>query len=175
VAAGGEDPTVRIWDAATGKEIHALRGHTAVVSSVAFSPDGRWLASVDLDRFVRLWDLRAGREYVPHDSPIRLDGEGSTEKRMPWDRTRPIMPRITFTADSRRLATISGRKPVRFWDVATGLPAMSLSVRESNFQCIAFSRDGRRLAAAAGIFLHVWDANPSRESDLSPNSRPDPE
>jgi WD40 repeat protein len=161
VAATGADPIVRLWDAATGREVHALQGHTAAVASLDFSPDGQWLASADLDQHVRLWNVRTGKAYQPHDAPIRLDGWAESEKRMPWDRARPLTPRITFTSDSRRLAAIYGHQPVRIWDVATGLPALSLTFQEANFQCLAFSRNGRWLAAVAGVWLHIWDANPS--------------
>jgi WD40 repeat protein len=161
VAAAGADPTVRLWDAASGREVHALRGHAAAVSCVVFSPDGKRLASVDLDRVVRVWDVRTGQEYTPPDGPIRLDGPRLEEKRKPWDRARPLLPRVAFSADSRRLASINGRQPVQLWDVVTRLPALTLPVKEPAFQCLAFSRDGRWLVAAAGATLHVWDAGPS--------------
>jgi len=159
VAAAGADPTVRLWDAATGREVHALRGHEAAVSCVVFSPEGQRLASADLDRKVRLWDVRTGKEYTTPHQPIHLDGLKLVEQRKPWDRTRPLVPRIAFSADGRRLASINGDQPVQLWDVDTRLPALTLPV-QAPFLCLAFSRDGRWLVAAAGAWLHLWDAGP---------------
>ena len=62
IASAGVDHTVRLWEAATGKELRVLKGHTGAVASVAFSPDGRTLASAGLDPLVRLWDVGTGRE-----------------------------------------------------------------------------------------------------------------
>jgi hypothetical protein len=64
IASGSWDKTVRLWDAATGKEIRSLSGHSAHVNSVAFSPDGTRIASGSLDNTVRLWDAGTGKEVA---------------------------------------------------------------------------------------------------------------
>jgi WD40 repeat protein len=58
VASAGEDTTVRLWAARSGEPLLKLRGHTGLVSSLAFSPDAKLLVSGNRDQTVKVWDLR---------------------------------------------------------------------------------------------------------------------
>jgi WD40 repeat protein len=49
---------VKLWKVETGKELAALREHTAIVFSVCFSPNGRILASASQDESIKLWQMR---------------------------------------------------------------------------------------------------------------------
>lgn len=57
---GGVDSTVKLWDVTTGQELLTLKGHAGNVTSVAFSPDGKRLATGSIDSTVKLWDAPTG-------------------------------------------------------------------------------------------------------------------
>ena len=57
IASGGDDGTLRLWDASNGKSLHVFHDHKQSVCSVAFSPDGQQIASGGFDGTLRLWRL----------------------------------------------------------------------------------------------------------------------
>jgi WD40 repeat protein len=104
LASGGDDGTVRLWDAATGAPRGVpLRGHGGGVGAVCFSPDGRTLASGGYDGTVRLWDADTSD---PRGGP--LQGHGG------W------VSAVCFSPDGRTLASSSKDRTVRLWDCQTG-------------------------------------------------------
>ena len=72
LASASFDGTVKVWDAATGREALTLGGHSGGVLSVAFSPDGMRLASAGSDGTVKLWDAANRREALALTRRVRL-------------------------------------------------------------------------------------------------------
>ncbi|KAF6803547.1 hypothetical protein CPLU01_16110, partial [Colletotrichum plurivorum] len=132
--------TVKLWDTATGQCQQTLEGHSHWVSSVAFSPDGRQLASGSDDRTVKLWDTATGQ------CQQTLEGHGSSV----WS--------VAFSPDGRQLASGSDDKTVKLWDTATGQCQQTLEGHSSWVSSVAFSPDGRQLASGSyDETVKLWD------------------
>ncbi|MBI1917533.1 MAG: WD40 repeat domain-containing protein, partial [Planctomycetes bacterium] len=126
---------VKVWDVRTGQEVLTLQGHTGLVVSVAFSSDGKRIASGSRDRTVKVWDAQTGQET------LTLKGH-----------TREVTS-VAFSADGKRIASGSGppfsTQPgeVKVWDAQTGQQTLSLKGHTGFVLSVAFSADGKRIVS----------------------------
>jgi WD40 repeat protein len=130
LAVGAIDGVARLLDAATGKALHEMTGHTGwiVIRGVLFAPDGKTLATAGTDGSVRLWNPATG------ESIATLQGH-----------QHQILA-ISFSADGKRLVSSSDEEGrVQIWDVAAEDIVGTLRVGQGMIETLSFSPDGRVL------------------------------
>ena len=119
-----------VWDAQTGRSLLMLKGHSAGVSSVAFSPDGTQIITGSWDKTAKVWDTQTGRE-------IRTL-TGHTEG----------VSSVAYSPDSQQVVTGSYDKTVKVWNTQTGQVVLKLLTYDpTGIGFVAFSPDGQRIVA----------------------------
>jgi WD40 repeat protein/tRNA A-37 threonylcarbamoyl transferase component Bud32 len=137
--APGGDPTVRLLDPATGKELAVLAGHTDNLMAVRFSPDGTFIASGGYDGTVRVWESNSTRLVTT------LHGHAGTVHAVEW------------SAASDLLASASEDRTVRLWNTRT-FELIAVLRHASMVYAVAFNRDGTRLATGCeDNTIRLWD------------------
>ncbi len=123
-----------------------LRGHQDSIWSVAWSPDGKKLATSSKDSTTKVWNASTGRELLTLHSQ-----QGPIES-------------VAWSPDGSRLATASEDHTTKIWDAATGRELVTLNGHQGQVMSVAWSPDGSRLATASrDNTAKLWDAATGRE------------
>jgi WD40 repeat protein len=171
-----------LWKVSTGKEVATFR-HPDAVTSVAFFPDGKTLASASEDGTMKTWEVATGKAVAtfktgalrmalsPDGKVIAVSGHSP-----PKDRAVTLLNATTgkeiatlkghtqhvtaavFSPDGKTLATGSADNTVRLWDVATPRVLATLKGHTLNVIAVAFSPDGKWLASGSlDATVRLWD------------------
>ncbi|HAX80298.1 MAG TPA: hypothetical protein DCY88_31795, partial [Cyanobacteria bacterium UBA11372] len=178
LASGSFDNTIRLWQDEAGNIVEGVRnlsqirntlsfiGHGDWVWAIAYSPDGKILASGSSDRTVKLWDIATGNciktlhghADIVHSvaiSPIPPNSEKEKAQ-------HPLASSLfRGTAGGSQgggiLASGSADQTVRIWNITTGDCCQILTGHKSQISAVAFSPDGLSLASCDGKSIKIWD------------------
>jgi eukaryotic-like serine/threonine-protein kinase len=182
------DGTLKVLEGETGREVCRLKGHKAMVTCAAFSPEGRRVASGDLGGTLKVWDAEKGREAwgVQHRMAFvkalafRPDGKvlvgGSVDGALKvWDvgSGRAVhtlkghagqVNGVAFRPDGKVLVSGGSDRTLKVWDADKGQEVQTLKGHTADVDCLAFSPDGKWvLSGSRDGTLKFWDPEKGQE------------
>ena len=143
ICGGGGD--IHIFDLINGSKLYTLTGHTAKVSALAVTHNGKLLVSGSFDKTIKVWDLVNKREIRTMKG--HLDRINS----------------VTVTPNDQEIITGSSDNTLKVWDLNTGKKIRSLKGSGEHVGTISVSHDGKHLVSSDGGHIDVWDLSNGRK------------
>jgi WD40 repeat protein len=189
VSSSCDDKTIRLWDAATAKQLRMIDAKQEWPASVVLSPDGKIVALGGYqDGTVRLWSAETGKElrsfktpqqvntlaFSPDGSMLASAGWGAIclwEPTTGWllnqlDSRTNATSDLAFSRDGRTLVSGYDDGSVRLWEVGTREERACFTGHRGRVRAVAISRDGRSVASGSDdTTILVWDATAGAQPD----------
>ena len=172
VASVADDMVAKVWDAATGKLVHELKGHAektphhfgSMLYTLAFSADGKYLATGDKIGHVIVWETATGKKAAELDAPVMYT----------WDKAQRLhsiggIRSVAFSPDGKQLAVggmgkvgnidhLEGKSRVEVFDWQAGKQVGDVGER------IALRADHHLLATREDLYLADWEIDAARDA-----------
>lgn len=146
IATGCNDGNVYLWDALSGEQKHVLKGHSDIVNTVAWSPDGKYLATASDDKTIRLWD---------GDKRKQID---VLKSHSGWVNTVAWSPIV----EKRLLASGSSDATVHIWHLGERNPIQIYKKHTESVNSLVWSLSGEIIASASDdTTVHLWKVRTS--------------
>ncbi|QLE51895.1 serine/threonine protein kinase [Nostoc sp. C057] len=190
LGSASDDKTIKLWNLASGEEIHTLEGHSNWIWTVAFSPDSKTLASGSADKTIKLWNVETGKlvrtlegntdgvtsvAFSP-DGKTLASGTASKDIKIKlWnletgklirtlDGHTDGVPSVAFSPDGKTLASGSWDKTIKLWNLNTGKEIRTLKGNAESILSVAFAPDGKTLASGSkDKTIKLWNLNTGKE------------
>lgn len=190
VISGSSDKTIKVWDIETYKEQITMNisRQESYVSSTAFSPDSKHLASISSGD-VKVWDMETGAEMMTlynHKETadrVKFSPDGNHIISANWDGTIRVwdattgkdlmtlhghngfIPRFALSSDGKHIVSTRRDKTIKIWDATTGVEVMNLAGHKDGVAwSLTYSPDGSRIISGGmDGTIKVWDAETGAE------------
>ena len=186
IVSASDDKTLKLWDAATGEELHTLSGHTGRGLGCAVSPNGDYIVSVSSHKTLKLWDAATGKElhtlsghtgrvlgctvspnghYIvsaSYDNTLKLWDPATGKELRTLSGHRGQVYRCAVSPNGEYIVSVSSDKTLKLWDAATGKELHTLSGHEGQVHRCGVSPKGDYIFSAAKS-LKLWDPTTGKE------------